>query len=261
MIIKSGYKDVANIIKSGQGFVNPIAEKANLFKQQALSLDTASLAAKAENIATKLNISNPSQFAADIASLPGKINDAMVSIDNFKGHVDQLSGVVLNGEKNLVSLLEIVKAAQETIKECSENPDDQSTYQNNPMYKVFGSVLNSGQHNLRFDNYQKKIKEINDFFHIDEMSDYLHSLPENEKILVIRKKIAEMKAAYDDIKGVLNAAKQADDDGYSALQNELLAQVVTVTLASLVGDRCANQVVSKVRSPELHKALQLAKKI
>ena len=70
-----------------------------------------------------------------------------------------------------------------------------------------------------------------------------------------------MKAAYDDIKGVLNAAKQADDDGYSALQNELLAQVVTVTLASLVGDRCANQVVSKVRSPELHKALQLAKKI
>ena len=57
------------------------------------------MAAKAENIATKLNISNPSQFAADIASLPGKINDAMVSIDNFKGHVDQLSGVVLNGEK------------------------------------------------------------------------------------------------------------------------------------------------------------------
>lgn len=179
MIIKSNYKDVAKLIKSGQGFVNPIAEKANLFKQQALSLDTASLAAKAESIATKLNISNPSQFAADIASLPGKINDAMVSIDNFKGHVDQLSGVALNGEKNIVAMMELVKAAQDTIKECSDNPDDPNSYNDNPMYKVFGSVLNSGKHNLKFESSHKIMKEINDFFHIDEMSDYLHNLSES----------------------------------------------------------------------------------
>lgn len=66
---------------------------------------------------------------------------------------------------------------------------------------------------------------------------------------------------YDNIKTIIDAAKQADESGYEDLKNEVMSQVVTATLTSLFGDRCANQILNKVKSPELHKALQLAKKI
>jgi len=261
MIIASAYKDVSKIIKSGQGFINPVAEKANIFKQQAQSLDVNELATKAENIATKLNISNPSQFASDIAAIPAKINTAMNTIDNFKSHIDQLSGVVLDGEKNLVGLIELAKAAQDIVKECSDNPDDENSYKNNPMYKLFGSVMDAGKHNQRFESAQKKINEIIDFFNIDELSDYLQSLPENERIQAIKKKLDGIKEIYDNIHGKLEEAKQFDEDAYTELKNEVLSQVVTATLSSLVGDRCANQVISKVKSPELNKALKQAKQV
>jgi len=261
MIIPKGYKEVSNIIKGGGGFINPIAEQADAAKEQALALNVGSLISKAEDIATKLNITNPSQFAASISSLSVKSSNAVAAINNFKGHIDQLSGVVLNGEKNLITLLELAKAAQETIVECSSNPDDENSYKNNPMYKLFGSVLNAGKHNQRFEKAVQRVKDINDFFSIDELSDYLQGRPETEQVKEINKKIDEMKAIYDDIKGKLETAQQEDDDAYTALQSDVLAQVATTMIASLVGDRCANQVISKVKSPALHKAIQLAKKI
>ena len=105
------------------------------------------------------------------------------------------------------------------------------------------------------------MKEINDFFNIDELSDYLSNLSESEKIAAIRKKIDTAKAVYDNIKTIMDAAKQADDSGYEDLKNEVMSQVVTATLTSLLGDRCANQILNKVKSPELNKAIKIAKKI
>ncbi len=261
MIIDSRLKGVADVIKSGQGFINPISEKATAFNQTVQGLDAATLTTKAQDLANKLNLTNPDEFVNDILELPGKINAVVSSINSINDHVDQLSGKVLNKEKNIVAMLDLVKAAQEITVSCSENPDDPRTYQNNPMYKVFGSVLNAEKHNFVLEGAKKTIDEIKDFFEIDELTDYLQSLSENEKIIAIREKITKLKATYDRVKGIMDEAKQADDDGYEEVKNDVLSQVATQALSSLVGDKCANQVLSKVQSPELKKAYKLVKKL
>lgn len=261
MIVDKRLKGVSDLIKNGQGFINPISEKANIFKNQCNSISPASLTTKARDIATKLNISNPDEFAADFANLQTKINGAVASIDGIKDHIDQLSGVAMDKEKNLIAAMDLVKAGQDIIKECSDNPDDPNSYQNNPVYKVFGSVLDSAKHNLKIGDSHAIIKEINDFFHIDQLSDYLHSLPENEKIVAIRAKINKLKDTYDTLKSIMDAAKKFDEDGYEAVKKEVMAQVATAALEAFVSDRCANQVMSKIQSPDLKKALKLAKQL
>lgn len=259
-IAKPEYQKIATIVKDGSAFINPIADQANAFNAQAQTINPTELANKAKDVAEKLNLSNPDEFANDFSELQTKIDNATTSINAFKGHVDQLSGRIITGEKNLVALMELTTAAQQIMKECSDNPDDDKTYKNNPMNKVFGSVLDASKHVNKFLQSSAAIQSVVDFFTIEGNSDWLDALTENEKIIEIRKKIDELHAKYDQIKEIVDAAKALDEEGYEDVKKEVLAQVMATALPMLVGDRCANQVMSKIQTPELKSAIKMIKR-
>lgn len=253
-ILQDKNKEIANLIRDGSAFVNPLADQLSSYQSAAMDLSPDDIASKINDACDQLNIPHQCE-PSDIAELQLKITRLSNQVTSFKQHTDQLAGIDLTGNKNIVALFDLTAAAQDIIKDCSnsQNPED------NPYYKVFGSILNAPKTIDSMLKNSEAIKKIKDFFDTDFFDDLISDSDE-EKIRKIKEKLDEWKAKYDAIHDLIKSAQDADEEGYSEVQKELAVQILTEQLGSFIGQSCANNIVNKIRSPELAKAIKTLKK-
>lgn len=253
-ILQDKNKEIANLIRDGSAFVNPLADHLSSYQSAAMDLSPDDIATKINDVCDQLNIPHQCE-PSDITELQTKITNLTNQVNSFKQHTDQLSGIDLTGNKNIVALFDLTAAAQDIIKDCdqSQAPED------NPYYKVFGSILNAPKTIDTMIKNSQVIQNIKDYFDTDFFDDLITESDE-EKIRIIKEKLELWKETYDNLRNILKDEQDADEDGYIDVQKELAVQILTEQLGSFIGQSCANNIVNKIRSPELAKAIKTLKK-
>lgn len=139
-------------------------------------------------------------------------------LEEFKVHTDDISGVNLNSSKKIYDILQLIEKSSTT---CTINY--------NPYKACLGSVLDTDNIRIMFTDLEHGIvmKESED------------------KLIVMMNNIIEQ----------LTKQMHSDNLAYESLKIEVLTKSITDSLANVVNNTCANQILSQIQTPDLHKAL------
>lgn len=139
-------------------------------------------------------------------------------LEEFKVHTDDISGVNLNSSKKIYDILQLIEKSSTT---CTINY--------NPYKACLGSVLDTDNIRIMFTDLEHGIvmKESED------------------KLIVMMNNIIEQ----------LTKQIHSDNLAYESLKIEVLTKSITDSLTNVVNNTCANQILSQIQTPDLHKAL------
>lgn len=248
---------IAQVIRDGNAFTNPMSEHINAFNAKASAIDPDSIATKGNSLLSRLG-SLEEIDPVQISNLQTSIGHAAVSFEKYKNHTDQLSGLDLSGEKNFASVFEITRIAQDSLRDCSES----ESVELNPFNKVFGSILNKDKIASFINEHVESFNSAKEFFDDEDaafaqlMTDYNNM---QDRVDFIRGRIDAIKEGVDQAKAVAETNQTNDEVAYEEAKQEVLTQVMTEQLGGLVGDSCANRVVNMIKTPYLTDAINKVK--
>lgn len=163
---------------------------------------------------------NISLFYQNTASglVKERIQELVQLLEKFKQHTDDISGVNLNSSKRIYEILQMIEKS--TIKcTCDYNP-----------YKLcLGSVLNAEDLKQKCSLLERAIIKNED---------------DNEILFLI-----------SDVSENIIQHIQSDQLAYENLKMEMSMQSLTESLANVVYNTCANQILSTIQTPDLKAAM------
>lgn len=274
--------EMSKLINSGQAFTNPLGFVFN----DVMSISNDIIAASelkdlVDSVTTRLLLTEvPISVFDDINDAIATMNTAL---SRAKQHTDELSGVVLDGQKNINSVIQIVQAAQDDDVQCvlNSNPllgdtvknslsalnsasailgdvnntinslgnvfSDLST--NNPFSAVFGFMTNAKGIFAKAYDTKDKYKHCKEFFGNLDQNSILDTMNPIQQQAVIDEKLGSVTDKADETTDDINEQVDADEAAYVEAQKIVLAKAITENIIALVGGSCSSQLIDKFRTP------------
>lgn len=275
--------EMARLINSGQAFTNPLGfvfnDVMDLFDNVLAASQLKSLV---DTVTTRLLLPEIPIEVFD------QMNEKLVDMNNAlaraKTHTDELSGVILDGQKNINSVIQIVSVAQDDEVTCvlNENPllgqavsqslnflkdankiatDTNATLNclgnaftdlssNNPFTQVFGFMKNSKDVFTKAYTAKQKYEECKSFFENLNENQILDLMNPTEQQQYIDDKLESVGTTAEETTVSCEEQVDADEAAYIEAQKIVLAKAVTENIIALAGGSCSSQFIDKLRTPK-----------
>ncbi len=236
-------KKTYDLLKEGTAFTNPLGNHISTAKTALQGIEISSLQTKVNRIADKLNIDHIE--LTELQDIVDKANSGITTLESFKSHVDEISGVTINGNRSLTNIIKVVSALETDIGQaCSPK-----------FSEAFSSLLDNDLLD-ELKDHAKKISDWFDWFDNDDNTDGLLSKSNIEKVNAVSAKISHIKSVFDNLENKMNNSVIKDRAAFDEAVNELLQKSIAKYMPGLLENKCASTVLSKVTSPKLTSAIE-----
>lgn len=227
--------EILNLLKNNQAFNNPLLDIFNTTNNTIISINTTLIETSVNSICNTiwpLNTPYPSEFTiVDKNNIDTLKTNCVSVIQNMITHTNTLSGSVINGDKNIIALLDLTLTAKDTTDQwdSSKNINTHPLYESASVFFLKKEIIT----NLS----EKTSSLINSYNFLTNTSNTILYLINNYPVFadqknILREHIDNIITNLNIINTYLTDILNHDNTGWDSIQRKVYNKLFSIKLSS-----------------------------
>ncbi len=258
---------ITDLIYKGGAFQNPLASNISTTVSHLTSeINNGDIKSAIDYLIQETNIA----IQVDFTDFDNAINNLLAIINQYEAHTNELSGKVLNGTKDINSIIQLgINSLEDSIdneyaailspiiRNGLDLNINAGISDNHPLAPLYSAINKS---NLVFNKIYEAIEEVKKLktlFLSTEYKNIILQLPDdNTKIAHIQNTIQPYITINNTASNIILPLIISDNAAYVEAQKKVFAKAVTENVISMTDGILSNRLIKRFATPEFYASYQ-----
>ena len=258
---------ITDLIYKGRAFQNPLANNISTTVSHLTNeINNGDIKSAINYLIQETNIT----IQVDFTAFDSAINNLLAIVNQYENHTNELSGKVLNGTKDINSIIQLgVNSLEDSIdteyaailspiiRNGLDLNINAGISDNHPLAPLYSAINKS---NLVFNKIHEAIEEVKKLktlFLSTEYKNIILALPnDNARIAHIQNTIQPYININNAASNIILPLIISDNPAYIETQKKVFAKAVTENVVSMADGIVSNKLIKRFATPELSAAYQ-----
>lgn len=258
---------ITDLIYKGRAFQNPLANNISTTVSHLTNeINNGDIKSAINYLIQETNIT----IQVDFTAFDSAINNLLAIVNQYENHTNELSGKVLNGAKDINSIIQLgVNSLEDSIdseyaailspiiRNGLDLNINAGISDNHPLAPLYSAINKS---NLVFNKIHEAIEEVKKLktlFLSTEYKNIILALPnDNARIAHIQNTIQPYININNAASNIILPLIISDNAAYIETQKKVFAKSVTENVVSMADGIVSNKLIKRFATPELSAAYQ-----